>query len=358
MTISLIRGLSLLQNKKGEGFILGTPERSLTITSAHQRSALAELALGRNPLTRIDSSSREELEEFLRTLRSYGFLQESASELIPQKRYLEEVSDSDLAITALRNRSAPEIGASDWRLDGNSADAIAARSQYPILLSGRSRVITLLYTILLASGVTRVRFADRHLRPLVGDLDIGFGPFTEGEIGLNFYNILEERRRNTSLLPIERSARHDLDTSEPLLAISYGESDPELLMEWSQRNIAHLLIHPPLGDGITIGPLVLPFKSPCIRCFSLYEIDNFGASQIERIPLTAQSELPAALAHYVAAMSASLILKFIDNAERQSTMKGKSMGDGIGEVTYLNFHRLHAPQVVAISRHPLCGCDY
>lgn len=349
MTLSLIRGLSLLHNKRGEGFILGTPKRALYITSAHQRSALTQLALGINPLKSSASAIRVELESFLMTLRSLGFLKEGPSELIQPKRYLEEVSDADLAIAALRERSAPEIADSDWRVGTPSgANSVAARSQYPILLSGRSRVITLLYTILLASGVTRVRFADRHLRPLVSNLDIGFGPFTESDIGLNFYQLLEERRRSTSLFPIERGVRHDLDPEEPLLAVAYGDTDPELLMEWSQNRIAHLLIHHPLGDGITVGPLVLPFKSPCLRCFALYEVDTFGATQLERIPLTAQSEVPATLAHYVAAATASLVLDFIDGHEMK----------GVGEVTYINFQRLMNPQVVSIARHPLCGCDY
>jgi bacteriocin biosynthesis cyclodehydratase domain-containing protein len=118
-----------------------------------------------------------------------------------------------------------------------------------------------------------------------------------------------------------------------------------VLIEFSQRKGPHLLIHLPIGDEVVVGPLVLPGTSPCNRCLSLYEIDNFGYTRLERIPLTPVNELPMAVAHYIAAIVAAEVLHFIDGTS--------STG---GEVRYINFQNLTAPQVVAIARHPLCGC--
>jgi bacteriocin biosynthesis cyclodehydratase domain-containing protein len=129
-----------------------------------------------------------------------------------------------------------------------------------------------------------------------------------------------------------------------------------MLLHWTHQKLPHLVIHAPIGDEIVVGPLVIPGESPCIRCLSLYQIDNFGFTQLERIDLTLVNELPAATAYYIAAIAAAQILHFID--ETLSDFKPhEPRNTGVGEVTYINFQRLTEPQVVAIARHPLCGCD-
>jgi hypothetical protein len=63
--------------------------------------------------------------------------------------------------------------------------------------------------------------------------------------------------------------------------------------------------------------------------------------------LTPVDEIPMAVAHYIAAIVAAEVLHFIDGTSSSG-----------GEVHYINFQNLTAPQVVAIARHPLCGCTY
>jgi hypothetical protein len=337
-----------------QSYQLGTFERVVTVTSPFQRSALTQLALGGDPFANLPLHESEELERFIRSLEAHGFLNRVRSELAPPKRYLDEVDSRDRAAIQLRTRSAPELAQVEWAEntgDGGTS-TLAARSQFLIELSGRSRVITLLYSILLASGVTTVRFADRFNKPDVSDLDIGTGPITASDLGLNYYQQLESQRRGLSLFPIalnnsSTSASYKHDLLPAALVVHYGDCDPEALIEWSQAKRPHLLIHQPIGDEVVIGPLVLPAASPCNRCLSLYEIDNWGFTRFERIPLTPVDDLPMAVAYYIAAIVASEVLRFIDGAANSG-----------GEVLYLNYHHLTSPQVVAIARHPLCGCDY
>jgi hypothetical protein len=61
--------------------------------------------------------------------------------------------------------------------------------------------------------------------------------------------------------------------------------------------------------------------------------------------MTPVDELPMVVAHYIAAIVAGQILHFIDGTSPAG-----------GEALYVNFQRLTSPQVVAIARHPLCGC--
>lgn len=354
-TYSLIRGCSLFRSQRaGEhSYLIGTLERVAAVTSPFQRSAITQIAIGANPYINVPPRYIGEVEELLRNLDGQGFLNHVRSELAPPKRYLDEVDIRDRAAIQLRARSAPELAQIEWaevervdqRRDGGTS-TLAARSQFPLELSGRSRVLTILYSILLASGVSRVRFADRFFKSEVSDLDIGVGSLTSNDFGLNYYQQLESQRRGVSLFPIAIGENPEVGKAHAGLVVHYGDCDPELLIEWSQRKVPHLLIHQPVGDEIVVGPLVLPGESPCNRCLSLYEIDNWGFTRFERIALTPVDDLPMTIAHYIAALVASEVLRFIDGAPTCG-----------GEVTYINYRRLTSPQVVAIARHPRCGCD-
>jgi len=331
----------------------------VAVTSAFERSALLQIGEGVNPLNQVSLHQRDELLRFLEALSARGFLNRNPAQLKAPKRYFAEIDSNDLAAKDFQLRTNPELLQSEW-IDGASdggVSTVAARSLYPILLSGRSRVITLLYSFLLASGVTRVRFTDRYHRSMIESCDLGFGAITHDQLGQNFYEQSESARRALSLFPIDPAARHDLDTSTPIAVIHYGDCDPVDLVEWSNKRTPHFVIHQPIGDEIAIGPIVFPGESPCIRCLSLYEIDNFGYTRLERIDINGPHELPAVTAHYVAAVAASQILHFIDQRNSKAPSDNRRNA-GIGEVTYLNFQRLTEPQVVAIARHPLCGCEY
>lgn len=343
-------------------YAFGSLTRVVAVTSAFQRTALTQIAAGENPFSQVSASVREELQDFFHLLYKKGLLNRAPTEIALPRRAQHETSSSDIAINQFRARSAPELAQVEWndQVGDGGATTLTARTHHRIELSGRSRVLTLLYSILLASGVSDIRFADRHFKPLVSDLDIGFGAITASDFGANFYEVLESHRRELSLFPIDVKGAPALDkkgdNGRPSLVIHYGECDPELLIEWSQRSTPHLLIHPPIGDEIVIGPLVLPGESPCNRCLSLYERDNLGFSTDQKIPLTPLDDLPAASAYSLAAIVASLSLHFIDQLNSAEDA-GVVRNTGIGEITLLNFQRLTEPQVVAISRHPLCGCD-
>ena len=367
-TYSLLRGISLINDHRRPaqyvlgnllGNVLGGGDRVVAVTSAFEKSALLQIGDGVNPLLQVDLNLRNEIAEFLETLAVQGFLNRKPAQLKAPKRYFDEIDSNDLAVRDFQLRAEPELTQSEW-IDGASdggVSTVAARSLYPIVLSGRSRVITLLYSLLLASGVTRVRFADRYYRSVIESCDLGLGAISHSHLGQNYYEQSESVRRALSLFPIDSSSRHDLDTSPPIAIIHYGDCDPVDLVEWSNKQMPHLVIHQPIGDEIAIGPMVIPGESPCIRCLSLYEIDNFGYTRLERIDINGPYELPMITAHYVATIAASQILHFIDQHNSAAPTE-RPRNTGVGEVSYINFQRLTEPQVVAIARHPLCGCDY
>ena len=165
---------------------------------------------------------RSEIQRFITDLDAAGFLSHLNARLTPPVRSNgangAKGKGADLALNQLRVRSTPELMQSEW-IDGcgdGGTSTVAARSQYPIELIGRSRTMTILYSLLLASGVSRVRFADRHLRPVVDDLDIGSGAIIASDLGSNYYEILESRRREISLFPIERNQPAERGAPRPL----------------------------------------------------------------------------------------------------------------------------------------------
>lgn len=356
--ISLLRASALFPMRTDGHYAFGTLSRIVAVTSAFQRTALTQIANGENPFAQVSPTVHQELSTFFHLLYEKGLLNRTPAEIALPHRSQLQPSESDIAIRQFRARTSPELAQTEWidQVGDGGTSTLTSRSNHYIELSGRSRVITLLYSILLASGISHIRFADRHFKPLVSDLDIGFGAITATDLGANYYDVLDSHRRELSLFPIESKSQLGREYIKPALVIHYGECDPELLIEWSQKSIPHLLIHPPVGDEIVMGPLVLAGESPCNRCLWLYELDNFGFSTDQKIPLTPLEDLPTVSAYSVAAIVASQTLHFIDQLHSDADLS-IMRNTGVGEITLLNFQRITEPQVVAIPRHPLCGCD-
>jgi hypothetical protein len=68
-------------------------------------------------------------------------------------------------------------------------------------------------------------------------------------------------------------------------------------------------------------------------------------------------EYPQIAAHFIAAMAASQITAYCDavTLSEGEALKGPEI---FGKITVIDYQRLAQPQVVAITRHPLCGCAF
>jgi hypothetical protein len=273
-------------------------------------------------------------------------------------------------------RSAPELAECEWanRDEDGGATTLAHRSSARILISGRSRIATILLRLLPQSGVGVVEYADRYLHPEISPMDIGIADIGIADIGSNFYQhesarieslalfstLANKRRGNTAevldgTLEAERPATHQ----HPTLIIHCGDLGIEDHIDWMVSSQPHLIITKPIGREVAISPIVLPGKSPCIRCMELYELDRYGFSRFERIPLTQLDESSVIASHFIASIVASMVLNFIDSHCIDSkAIASKAIASyGVGEITYIDRLDLRAPQVVAIDRHPLCGCS-
>ena len=358
--ISLIDGLTLA--RRGDSYILGNRTRSLEISPGFEYAAVRALARGEDP---ADASSQFASSQFtssqyarlVHRLHHLNFLITERKSLAMPQRYLQAVTERDVSAHQMLDRAQPELLQAQW-IDGRSdggATTIGARAHSHIALSGRSRTITLLHTILLSSGVSAISSADFDDQPLITNHDIGVAGITPTDIGKSYYQYTDQLRRQLALSPTSRSQKRDQSQSAPHLVIHYGSPTPDLVADWMTAGLPHLVISPPFGDHCTIGPLVIPGKTPCLRCLSLFEIDCNGWSSFAAEPLTPISELPMHIAHTVAGIVASIALHWIDSQSDQIERERLTL---IGEFLDLDFQRSVHPQVVAISRHPLCGCHF
>jgi hypothetical protein len=370
--LSLRRGLALMATRVDGIYRLGTTESWLLIKTPHQLHAVQLLARGIDPrkslmesAVRIESGALiengahvevlRELELFIADLRLHNLIITDQRTIALPSRYLAQIHHRDLAAQQLIARSAPEAAQAQWSQlpHGGGADGgveiITERARHRILISGRSRVATLIYTLLSQSGFSAIDFIDEHDRPAINDLDIGVASLTASALGGNYYQEMREQHRNSALFPQvhQRRAAGKLERSaiKPALIIHTGLLDIDLLVEWMTTGQPHMVIYPPNGDEVLLGSIVIPGKTPCTRCCQLYELDHAGFTHAQRIPLDNQSEVSMVSAYFIAAIAAAQALHFIDS------------GGALGEISYLNLTELHRREVVTLARHPLCGCS-
>ncbi len=360
----LRRGLSLLPAAGGT-YRIGRAAQSVLLTTAYARTAIIAIAQGRNPFINVPISHHQEIEQLIGSLAAAGLLTQGRREIALPPRYLNEIVERDLAAQQLRNRCEPELLQCEWSETANilgedeGASILAARSDVRVHISGRNRIATLLHSLLLASGVSLVEFVDHFDKATISDTDIGTSTVTSKEYAMNFYGHVQSQRRAISLFPLDRSVNQLREKGggaekQATLIIHSGPVDIEDLVDWLTAGQAHFVIQSPIADEITMGPLVLPGISPCLRCADLNQIDRVGYSSNDRIALTDTPEIAMVGAHFIASLAASQILQYIDSNRLSSSVSDQIWP--IARTTTVNLQKLHQPQIYSITQHPLCGC--
>ena len=375
----LRRGLALL-SVPGGAYRIGRGDQSVILTTAFHRTAAIAIARGADPFLNVPSSHHQQIEQLIQSLAAADLLTQGRREIALPPRYLNEIVERDLAAQQLRNRCEPELLQCEWSEaahaigEDEGANILAARANIRVQISGRNRIATLLHSLLLASGVSLVEMKDRFDKASIADTDIGTSTITAKEYSENFYGHLQSHRRSISLFPLDRTANYsgnlkDLkglknvksgSTKQAELIIHSGPVDIEDLVDWLSSGQAHFVIQSPIADEITMGPLVLPGISPCLRCADLNQIDRVGYSSTDRISLTDIPEIAMVGAHFIASLAASQILHFIDSTRVATStslqvISGQSLP--IARATKVNLQKLHLPQIHSITQHPLCGCQ-
>ena len=367
---TLKRGISLFTTTTPGEYFLGTASRAIRIYTCEQKVIAEHLARGvdENDISQITGVSPIAVHNLMTELAHESLIDTSQGSITVSDRFISKLDNRatknskpnrDGAYIQLHNRIAPELEQSTW-IDGvtdGGVSLLSARQNYLIEISGSNRVATLLYTLLLTSGFTQVRYAARGRSSAIADLDLGVDGITSSDFGFSFIKNREDLRRDYSLFPLDKSANYLDEASTPDLAIACGDIDPEKLSLWMSYGQAFMHIPHPRAARAEIGPIVIPGKTPCLRCAQLAECDQSGVISSRTLAAPEKVEYPQIAAHAVAALAASQITAYCDaiTLSEGEALKGPEI---FGKITVIDYQRLAQPQVVAITRHPLCGCAF
>ena len=308
------------------------------------------------PISTIDSIIKELLDaNFLDTQRNSIKLNNRFQSSIASRAAHTQDQSNDAAYSQLQKRLAPELSQATWikGVRDGGVDLMTSRQNYGVEIIGNSRTATLLYSILLASGVTntRISLSASYKHPTVVYSDLGSGSLRTTDLGLNFKKRVEELSREWSLFPVASSyALAQRGAPKPVLPeknlrIICDSFDSQYVEHLLKDGHDHLFIGRSPGHAATIGPFVQPGNSPCRRCLSLIEAERIGVQQLSKPPSTSD-ELPIAIVHQVAALAAHAALKFIDTGESE-LLAAQLIVDFLDALT---------PRLQRFPHHPGCSC--
>jgi hypothetical protein len=363
----LKRGVALYATDITGHYLVGSQKRAVRITTSMEKALITTFAAGGDEaeiaalLSTLTPAQRVQSEELIAALDSAQLCQMRQGKLALSKRFISSSNgratknsrpEMDAAFIQLQTRVAAELAQTNWipGVDDGGIEILGARQDLLIEISGTSRVATIVYSLLLASGATQTRFAPiaHETSRLVGDLDIAIGSFTSNHIGCTFDKQCEVLRRELSLFPLDRDNNYGDEISTPDIRIHCGDIDPERLALWMNSDLPFMHIPTPHADVAQIGPIVIPGKSPCLRCVELAERDQSGVISKQPLLHNPESEYPVIAAYFIASLAASQVLAFFEKQSSETT----------GKVISLDYQALAYPQVVTIARHPLCGCAF
>lgn len=257
---------------------------------------------------------------------------------------------NDGAFQQLRAKLAPELAFTTWHhgVRDGGLSAMGARREWQIHIFGDCRISTLIYGILLASGVTRTELYDGNDIRCVREEDLCAGFLHPSDIGLSLQRRSQELSRELALFPPSKEGDEEMSQGNTLM-VGIGSTPAEHIQQWMSQGIPHLLVDYPDGPFIDVGPIVIPGRTPCARCILLARQDqNLAWSEIVMQRLSSPQEVPVAVAHLVAGMVGLEILRFID--EHQSSL--------IGSSARIDYHQPTRMTEQKFGRHPACGCNW
>lgn len=310
--------------------------------------------------------SADDYRELMWNLEEHEFLETSPSILSVTTRFQSVAKHKrrdilpDAAFSQLQKRVAPEL--SHTRLlpgvHDSGASIINARQNVRIEIYGSDRIATLLYGILLSSGVTYTHFAlgTRSHDPLIIDTDLSAGFIRSTDVGQSYKQRMEDLGKELSLFPIERlESAQELDGEPPerYIKIHIGAMDQQLLSQWMSAGQEHLVITPPDGGKCVIGPLVQPGKTPCTRCRNIAIDEVIGSASViaDKVLIGERrnnQEMPVFVAHYLAGLIASFILQRID----------QNKSDLSGAYVAVDSLALSESSLISVAQNPACGCHW
>ena len=349
--------------------VVGNFERSIELHHNGARTII-EMLTGAKSIDEIKAQvgiCGDDLDSILATLHNHNFLDMRENKIVLANRFhssvpsiaaratKRKVEERDPALQLLQNRLAPELSEITWRegVDDGGVEVISARQDFEIEIFGNSRIAVLLYGILLGSGVTNTQMGtlgarDKHT---ISHRDIGSTYLRASDVGSSFRLKLLELAKEFTLFPISSDSKKS-EKKEKSLRIYVGDPTKEdlstgLISQWMRQRLDFLLVSTPHCGGITLGPLVKPGKTPCLRCINISRIEQGDISQyLENNADEMESSI--ATTHEIAGRISQEILYYVDGNDESL----------VGSRTRFHSGALCNREHITYALHPRCGCAW
>ena len=261
---------------------------------------------------------------------------------------------NDASFKQLQLRMAPELSQTTWIpgvVDGG-VHLLSSRQSFGVEIHGESRLATLIYAALLASGVTNTKFSIASQRELhsIDDSDLGTGILRISDFGLNYKSRIEELTREWSLFPTaSKNVKGTIASSIPEknIRVIVGGYSPKLIEQLMRDRIDHIFVGEVFGGAAYAGPLVKPGTTPCTQCVEIGKTERYGVKEL--VPMVAHNrEIPVAISYQIAGTIVQAILQLIDTG----------VCDLTGAQLCFDYTTPIHHEPVRFSRHPQCTCQW
>jgi hypothetical protein len=341
------------------------------------RTALASLNgdLTCHELSSVLGIPMDEIETLVRNLDEAHLLDTEVGRISFHSRFhsrnahrpSHDADDSnDGAYQQLQSKIASELSFTTW-LNGvrdGGIGKLSERRSVSVTIYGESRIALLLFGILAASGVSQTTLQVSKRRTIKEE-DTCAGYLRANDIGLPLLARVRELSRELSLFPSNQGTSKTAANHTELkndgentrqLAIAVGAAPADLIQEWMSQGIPHLLVENPDAASITVGPLVIPGKTPCARCISLARQDqgDIWSDIAWQRNTSPAAEVPVAVAHHISGLIALELLRFIDATNCQITESSELAGARVR----FDYHAPLRGGRTLYARHPACGCTW
>lgn len=345
--------------------IIATAHKAITIHHPGARAIIAKFDGDHcaDEISEEINAPREVVENVITQLLDAQLLDVSKSKVRLHNRFHSPIAEraahtedqsNDASYRQLQRRMVSELSQTTWVqgvVDGG-VEILSSRQNFGVEIYGSNRVATLIYTALLASGVTNTRFSltsGRGNTP-IGDSDLGTGVLRTTDYGLNYLSRVEELSREWSLFPTpSKNVKGSIKAVIPErnLRIVVGQYPSELVDQFMRDGIDHLFVGQIVGGAALCGPLVMPSKSPCKSCVELGNSERFGIDRLQ--PLLGHcDELPVSVGFQVAGVATHAVLQFIDT----------KTSEFIGSQLTFDYQSPVRGGVTRYARHPKCSCQW
>ena len=240
--------------------------------------------------------------------------------LLWRHRPVDELTETDLRHTPPHPRLMAEQTALSARCGEQAGPLLRARQDATVVIQGRHGLGPQLGAVLAGAGVGRVCLVGSGQARLQHAMPGGLLPTDEGaDFELAGVKAISRHAPETDCLPLPFGERPDL------VVLVHDEPVPtERRDALHAHGCAHLLVRLACNTA-SIGPLVLPGLSSCLRCTDLHRLDRDPAWNALAVQLSlAARAAPAsevALATAVAGLAAIQVLEFLDGGS-PTTIEG------------------------------------